>query len=258
MFRRVAVLAYGGIAYLLFLLTFLYAIGFVGGFGVPKDIDDGPVLPAGQAILIDVVLLGVFAVQHSVMARPGFKRRWTRVVTPAAERSTYVLAASAALALMFWLWRPLPGEVWSVTGPAAAVLRVLYAFGWGVLLLGTVLIGHFDLFGLRQVLARARERPYQEPGFREPWLYRLIRHPIMTGFLIAFWAAPQMSAGRLLFAVGATGYIVVGVKLEERDLARQLGEPYRRYLRAVPAFLPRPGRARTTGVASTPAVRGKL
>lgn len=247
MLRRGAVLAYGVITYVLFLLTFLYAIAFVAGVAVPKGIDDGPVLPAWRAILVNALLLGVFAVQHSVMARPWFKQRWTRLVGSAAERSTYVLASTAALALLLWQWRPLPAEVWSVSGVPAAVLWVLYVLGWALLLLSTFLIGHFELFGLSQVLARARDRRYAEPGFREPWLYRLIRHPIMTGFLVAFWAAPTMSVGRLLFAAGSTGYILVGVKLEEHDLTRQLGEPYRRYLRTVPAFVPLP-KAREQGV----------
>jgi methanethiol S-methyltransferase len=239
MLRRIGVLAYGGLTYAFFLVTFVYAFGFIAGVGVPKGIDDGPVLPAWQAILVDGLLLGVFAVQHSVMARPWFKERWIRVVGPAVERSTYVLAATAALALLLWQWRPLPADVWSSEGLPAALICVVYGLGWGVLVLSTFQIGHFELFGLSQVLARAQGRRPAEPGFRQPWLYRLIRHPIMTGFLITFWAAPQMSVGRLLFAAASTGYIVVGVRLEEHDLAGQLGEPYRRYLRAVPAYVPR-------------------
>jgi protein-S-isoprenylcysteine O-methyltransferase Ste14 len=239
--RRIPALAYGAAAYALFLATLLYTIGFLAGVGVPKGVDDGVVGPAWLALLVDAGLLTVFAVQHSVMARPAFKRRWTRVVPPVVERSTYVLAATATVALLLWQWRPLPEQVWSV-GPAwaRAALWTLYGAGWALLVFSTFLLGHFDLFGLRQVLARARERRYAEPGFREPSLYRLVRHPLMVGFLIAFWAAPDMSAGRLLFAVAASGYIMVGVRLEERDLAAQLGEPYRRYMRRVPRFVPRP------------------
>jgi len=241
MVRRAAVLAYGGAAYLGFLITLLYAVGFLAGVGVPKGVDDGAVVPAWRALLIDGVLLAIFAGQHSVMARPGFKRRWTRVVAPSIERSTYVVASSGALALLLWQWQPLPHQLWSApAGWARTLLWALYLFGWALLVYSTFLIGHFDLFGLRQVLARARGRRYREPGFTQPLLYRMIRHPLMTGFLIAFWAAPDSSVGRLLFAIGGTGYIMVGVLLEEHDLAAQLGEPYRRYLRQVPRFVPRP------------------
>jgi protein-S-isoprenylcysteine O-methyltransferase Ste14 len=241
MIRRAAVLAYGAFAYVVFLATLLYAIGFLAGVGVPKGVDDGASGPAWQAVVVDLALLTLFAVQHSVMARPAFKRWWTRLVSPAIERSTYVLAASGALALLLWQWRPLPDQLWSVdAGWARAVLWALYLLGWALLVWSTFLIGHFDLFGLRQVVDRARERRYAEPGFRQPMLYGIVRHPIMIGFLVAFWAAPDMSVGRLLFVGGATGYILVGVRLEEHDLKAQLGEPYRRYLERVPGFVPRP------------------
>jgi protein-S-isoprenylcysteine O-methyltransferase Ste14 len=241
MIRRALVLAYGAVAYVLFLATLLYTIGFLAGLGVPKGVDDGAPGPAWLAVLVNAGLLTLFAVQHSVMARPAFKRWWIRLVPAVIERSTYVLAATAVVALLLWQWRPLPEQVWSVgPGWARTVLWVLYAAGWALLVFSTFLLGHFDLFGLRQVLARAGERRYAEPGFREPSLYRLVRHPLMVGFLVAFWAAPDMSAGRLLFAVAASGYIMVGVRLEERDLAAQLGEPYRRYMRRVPRFVPRP------------------
>lgn len=241
MIRRTLTLAYGAAAYVAFLGVLLYTVGFLAGAGVPKDVDDGPAGPAWQAVLVDLLLLGAFAVQHSVMARPWFKRWWTRIVPAAVERSTYVLVASLVVALLLWQWRPLPDQVWSVETPwARALLWSGHLLGWGVLLLSTFLIGHFDLFGLRQALARARDRRYDEPGFREPLLYRLVRHPLMVGFLIAFWVTPQMSAGRLLFAAAATGYILVGVRLEEHDLRRQLGEPYHRYLERTPRFVPRP------------------
>jgi protein-S-isoprenylcysteine O-methyltransferase Ste14 len=184
------------------------------------------------------------------MARPWFKRRWTRIVPPSIERSTYVLLSSAVIALLLWQWRPLPEQVWSVDTPAARVaIWYMYAFGWGFLLASTFAIGHSDMFGLKQVLARARERAYAEPEFREPLLYRLVRHPLLVGFLIAFWAAPDMSVGRLLFAGLSTGYILVAVRFEEHDLREQLGEPYERYLAETPRFVPRPragGRRRAT------------
>jgi protein-S-isoprenylcysteine O-methyltransferase Ste14 len=241
MIRKGLTVAYGAVAYVAFLGVFLYTIGFLAGSVVPKDVDDGVVRPAWQAVLVDAALLGLFAVQHSVMARPWFKRRWTRIVPPAIERSTYVLAATAAVALLLWLWQPLPATVWSVgAGWGRAALWSLYLLGWGFLVLSTFALGHFDLFGLRQALTRARGREYAEPGFHEPVLYRVIRHPIMVGFLVAFWAVPDMSVGRLLFAAAASAYIMVGVRLEEHDLKRQLGAPYADYLGRVPRFVPRP------------------
>jgi protein-S-isoprenylcysteine O-methyltransferase Ste14 len=241
MIRRALVLVYGTVAYVVFLATLLYTIGFLAGTAVPKGVDDGTVGPVWQAVLVNLALLSLFAVQHSVMARPWFKRWWTGIVAPAIERSTYVLAASLTVALLLWQWRPLPDLVWSAqAGWARAGLWTLYLLGWAILVFSSFLIGHFDLFGVRQVLARARERRYAEPGFREPLLYRLVRHPLMVGFLIAFWATPDMSAGRLLFVAVASGYILVGVRLEEHDLRGQLGEPYRRYLERVPRFVPRP------------------
>jgi methanethiol S-methyltransferase len=242
MSRRILTTAYGTIAYLAFVAVLTYTVGFLAGVAVPKGVDDGPRVPAWQAVAADAALLALFAVQHSVMARPWFKRWWTRVIPPAAERSTYVLAASLVVALMLWAWRPLPGTVWSAPGGwPRALLWSLYAAGWVIALLSTFLIGHFDLFGLRQAAARAG---YADPGFRQPALYRLVRHPIMVGFLVAFWAAPDMSVGRLLFAAGATGYILVAVRFEEHDLRRELGEPYERYAREVPRFVPRPARLR--------------
>jgi methanethiol S-methyltransferase len=259
MARKVGFLLYGGAVYALFLVVFVYAIGFVGNAVVPKGIDDGPAGPWWIAVPTNALLLGLFAGQHSVMARPGFKRWWTRFVPPAAERTTFVLAASLVLGLLMWGWRPLPTTIWSVEPALArAAIWAAYGLGWGVVLLSTFLIDHFDLFGLKQVWARATDRAHQAPGFRQPLLYRLIRHPIMAGFIIAFWAAPDMSAGRLLFAAGATGYILVAVRLEERDLRTAIGEPYDRYMRVVPRFLPRlrrPGRAvAERQVTATPAV----
>jgi methanethiol S-methyltransferase len=254
MVRRTLVLVYGGVAYLAFVGVLAYTVGFLAGVGVPKGVDDGPAGPRAAAIIVDCGLLALFAVQHSVMARPWFKRRWTRVVAPSIERSTYVLLASLVVALLMWQWRPLPAQVWSVpVGWGRGLLWGLYGLGWAVGLLSTFLIGHFDFFGLRQVLARARQVRYSEPGFREPLFYRVVRHPLMVGFLIVFWAAPDMSAGRLLFVAGATGYILVAVRLEERDLVRQLGEPYREYAARVPRFVPRAPRRRGARHAPAPA-----
>ena len=241
MTRRAVIVVYGVVAYGVFLCTLVYTIGFLAGVGVPKGVDDGVVVPAWRAVLVNGALLMLFAVQHSVMARPWFKRRWTRLVAPAVERSTYVLVASLVVALLMWQWHPLPDPVWSVrVAWAQVILWTGYALGWGLVVSSTFLLDHFDLFGLRQVLDRARERRYAEPEVREPTLCRYVRHPLMVGFLIAFWVVPDMSVGRLLFAVTATGYIMIGVRLEEHDLRAQLGEPYRRYLERVPRFVPRP------------------
>lgn len=244
---RIASLAYGLVAYLLFLVVFGYTIGFIANVGVPKGIDDGPEGAVWLAVVVDAALLGLFAVQHSVMARPWFKRWWTRFVPRSIERSTFVLAATLVLALLLWQWRPLPATVWSVdVGWASALLWMLYGLGWMLVLVSTFAIDHFDLFGLRQVTAHARSRHYEGPGFRQPLLYRLVRHPIMVGFLITFWAAPEMSAGRLLFALLGTGYILVAVRFEEHDLRAHFGEPYQVYTRQVPRFVPRLARTPRT------------
>jgi protein-S-isoprenylcysteine O-methyltransferase Ste14 len=242
--NRILVATYGALCYLFFLVVFLYAIAFVGDFAVPRTVDrGGPAESLGRALAIDGALLALFALQHSVMARPSFKRWWTRIVPQPMERSTYVLLASAALALLFWQWRPLAGDIWTVASPAgAAVLWFLFGLGWTTVLVGTFLIQHFDLFGLRQVYLHLRRRPYVEVGFREPWLYRLVRHPIMLGFLIAFWATPRMTAGHLLFAVATSGYILIGIRFEERDIARQHGADYEAYRARVPMILPLPKR----------------
>jgi protein-S-isoprenylcysteine O-methyltransferase Ste14 len=231
---------YGVVVYALFLGTFAYAIGFVGDFVVPKSVDTGPAAPLAEALIVDVLLLGVFAVQHSVMARRGFKRWWTRIVPPPVERSTYVLAASAALALILWQWRPIPAPVvWNVANATGrGILGALFVLGWGVLLVSTFLINHFELFGLRQVWANLAGRAIPEPEFRTPSIYRYVRHPIYLGFILAFWAAPTMTAGRLLFAAGATGYILVGIWFEERDLVAQFGDRYRLYRKQVGMLLP--------------------
>jgi methanethiol S-methyltransferase len=231
--------AYGLLVYLFFLATFLYTIGFVEGVPGLKTIDSGLTGTVWTAVIVDVVLLGIFAVQHSVMARPVFKRWWTRYVPWSVERSTYVLAASLAVALLLWQWRPLPGVVWAVENPAARTLLVaISVLGWVVLLISTFLINHFELFGVQQVFQRWRETPVKRQAFKTPAFYKYVRHPLYLGFILAFWATPVMTQGHLLFAVATTGYIFVGIFFEERDLIASFGEEYRSYRQRVPMILP--------------------
>jgi len=238
--NRFLIVGYGAFSYAVFVFAFLYAIGFVGDIGVPRTVSHGLPAPLAQAVAINVALLAVFAVQHSVMARPGFKRWWTRLIPQAVERSTYVLLASAALLLLYWQWRSMPAVLWDVTSTAGRLaVWALFWFGWAMVFAATFLINHFDLFGLRQVYLAWRGRPYTEIAFQVRLLYRLVRHPLMLGFIIAFWAAPTMTAGRLLFAAVTTGYILVAIRFEERDLTATLGADYHAYRRRVPMLVPR-------------------
>ena len=237
--NRILAFVFGLAAYIVFLGTFLYAIGFVAGLVVPKSIDTGPVTPVVQSVVINVLLLALFAVQHSVMARKPFKRWWTRFIPKAIERSMYVLLASLALILLFWLWQPIHTVVWRATDPATeAALFGLSLFGWVIVLFSTFLINHFELFGLRQVMNESAARSVPAPTFRTPLLYNLVRHPIYVGFIIAFWATPIMTCGHLLFATVTTAYILIGIALEERDLIEAFGDEYRRYRRRVGMLLP--------------------
>ncbi len=238
---RIFVLLYGISCYLIFFLTFLYSIGFVGNLIVPKSIDSGVPASFGQALLINLLLLSIFAVQHSVMARPAFKRWWTQFVPQTVERSTYVLLSSLALLLLFWLWQPMPGAVWNVESTLGQnALWVLFLIGWGLVLISTFLISHFDLFGLRQVWLNLKGRSYTPLDFKAPLLYGFVRHPIMLGFIIAFWAIPHMTVGHLLFAFATTAYILIALQFEERDLVAFYGATYEEYRRKVSMIIPLP------------------
>jgi protein-S-isoprenylcysteine O-methyltransferase Ste14 len=239
MFKRIAFFTYGSLSYLIFLGTFLYAIGFIGNFGVPRTLDGALSGPLQVAFLIDVGLLTLFAMQHSVMARKWFKDWWTRIVPKPLERSTYVLFSSLALILLFWQWQPLGGVVWSIEDPfGRIVLRVMFGFGWALVLVSTFLINHFDLFGLRQVWLYLRGQPYKTLQFGTPGPYRLVRHPLYVGWLFAFWSTPTITLAHLLFSVATTTYILLAIQFEERDLTREHGDTYETYRRSVPMLIP--------------------
>jgi methanethiol S-methyltransferase len=239
MFARVLTLLYAIVSYAIFLVSFLYALGFFGNFLVPKSIDAGERGSLSEAIVVDLLLLGIFAIQHSIMARPVFKRWWAKTLPVACQRSTYVLLSSLILLLLFWQWRPIPNPVWQIDGIAAWLLIGVYWLGWLIVFASTFMIDHFDLFGLRQALCALRRAELPGHSFRTPLLYKLVRHPLMLGFLLAFWATPEMTAGHLLFAIMTTAYILVALQFEERDLIAEFGTTYQQYRRRVPMLLPR-------------------
>ncbi len=241
---RAIAFSYGAICYIFFLLTFLYAIGFVGNIVVLKGIDSGTDGPIITAIIVNVILMGIFAVQHSVMARPVFKGWWTQFVPEPVERSTYVLFSNLALFLLFWQWRPMTGVIWEAENTAVVtVLWALFALGWLLVLVSTFMIDHLDLFGMRQVYLHLQERTAAPPEFKVTWFYKFVRHPLLLGFIIAFWATPRMTAGHLLFAVVTTAYILIAIQLEERDLIAVYGDEYRDYRRRVSMIIPGPTRS---------------
>ena len=250
MIKRLSIFVYGVLSYAVFFATFLYAIGFVGNLWVPKSMDSAPAVPFTTALLIDLALLDVFVIQHSVMARPAFKRWWTRIVPESAERSTYTLLSSLALILLFAYWQPLGGVVWNVTAPLGkALLYGAFAFGWGLVLASTFLINHFDLFGLRQVWLQLLNKPYRPLQFGTPLFYRYVRHPLYVGWFFAFWATPTMTLTHLVFAIATTAYILIAIQLEERDLIDAHPE-YAEYRRNVPMLVPFTKRRRSVRVAS--------
>lgn len=239
MFRRIAVLAYGLVAYAFALVAIFYAVGFLSDAFVPKSINSGEEGSQAVSLMVNLVLLGLFAVQHSSMARPKFKEWWTKVVPRPIERSTYVLITSLLLSLLYWQWRPMPTEVWGVESPpASAAIWAVYGLGWVIVVGSTFIIDHFDLFGLRHTYLYFAGREYSSPRFTQRMLYRYVRHPIMLGFLVAFWATPTMTVGHLVFSLATTGYILIAIQLEERDLQRHLGEEYEQYRQEVSMLLP--------------------
>ncbi|HZX96973.1 MAG TPA: isoprenylcysteine carboxylmethyltransferase family protein [Myxococcales bacterium] len=239
--KRILAFLYGVVCYTIFVCTFVYAMGFVSNLFVPRSIDSLRAAPLGEALVVNALLLGLFAVQHSLMARQGFKRLWTRIVAPPVERSTYVLFSSLALILLFWKWEPIGGVVWNVADPGARfALQALSVVGFGIALMSSFLINHFDLFGLRQVYLYLRGRPYTPLGFRTRTVYKYVRHPLYLGFLIAFWSTPTMTIAHLVFALATAGYILVGIQLEERDMVEMHGEKYEAYRSQVSMLIPRP------------------
>lgn len=250
--KKTTIFLYGIISYVIFLGVFVYAIGFVGNIFVEQSIDANPQAPMWLAAIIDIGLLGIFAIQHSVMARPAFKRLWTTIIPEPAERATYVLFSSLAMILMFWFWEPIGGLIWDISDPAyRMIIMAGYFAGWAMLFLSTCLINHFDLFGLRQVWLNLRGKSYEQPPFRTPALYAFVRHPIYLSWLMIFWFTPTMTVAHLLFAVMTTAYIFIAIQFEERDLIDAIGQDYRKYRQEVPMIFPflhklKPGKAQVS------------
>ena len=237
--KKVLILIYGIIAYLIFLVAFLYAIGFVGNLFVPKSIDTGEEISLVPAVLINLCLLSLFALQHSIMARPAFKKWFTKIIDPAMERSTYILLSSLILLFMYWKWQPMTTIVWETENIVSLVVMAIFFLGWTIVFLSTFMISHFELFGLTQIYQNFKDQSLTYPEFQVNWFYKLVRHPLMLGFIIAFWAAPTMTYGRLLFAVVTTAYMLIAVKyLEEKDLRNLLGKDYENYQKRVPMIFP--------------------
>jgi methanethiol S-methyltransferase len=247
MFARLLILFYAIVSYAVFFVSFLYSLGFVGNYFVPKSIDVGDAANWSEAIVVDLLLLGIFAIQHSIMARPAFKRWSAKFFPEASQRSTYVLLSSLIQLLLFWQWRPIPIKVWHIEGMAAWLLIGVYWLGWLIMLASTFMIDHFDLSGLHQAFSAVRGTKLPGQSFRTPLLYKVVRHPIMLGLLLAFWATPEMTAGHLLFAIMSTAYILVGVQFEERDLIAEFGATYQHYRQRAPMLLPRIFGRRRTG-----------
>ena len=235
---RIGSFIYGVLSYALFLAVFVYAIGFIGGFVTPTMLDAAPSRPLVEALAIDLGLLAAFAIQHSGMARPAFKRWWTKFVPEPIERATYTLVSSLLMVVLFWAWQPIGGVIWKLDGPAATAMIGVYLFGWALLLYATFLIDHFDLFGLKQVWRRLFDQPHREPQFRTPSLYKIVRHPLYVGWLVIFWAAPVMTVAHLVFAIMTTAYILIAIQLEERDLEAAIGAPYVEWKRRTPMLVP--------------------
>jgi protein-S-isoprenylcysteine O-methyltransferase Ste14 len=236
---RFLIMLYAILSYAVFLVSFLYAVGFVGNYLVPKSIDVGGPANLSEAIVVNLLLLGLFALQHSIMARPAFKQWWAKILPVACQRSTYVLLSSLILLLLFWQWRPIPTSVWRIDGIAAWLLIGVHWLGWLIVLASTFMIDHFDLSGLRQAFFALRGAEIPGQTFKTPLLYKIVRHPLMLGFLLAFWATPEMTAGHLLFAIMTTAYILVALQFEERDLIAEFGAAYQQYRQRVPMLLPR-------------------
>ena len=254
--KRLIAMLYGIVCYAVFFATFLYLIGFLGNLLVPRSVDVGPDATLAVALVINLALIALFGVQHTVMARPGFKKAWTRIVPMSVERSTYVLLSSLILVLLYWAWRPIDSVIWQLNAAwAQNIMWAVFFGGFLLVLLSTFIIDHFDLFGLRQVWLNFRQKTYTHTGFKVTFFYKFVRHPLYVGWIMSFWGAPTMTTGHLLFAVGMTGYILIAIRYEERDLVKFLGEDYVRYQEKVPMLIPKLGKGHDTVKSDDPLPR---